>query len=110
MSQPDNSLISLALASSVGFNISITLHAAIQAIRLRRSGTSLITYTMRVTLWTTTAFHLDTPILRHDPNASTPLVDYHQDYYKKNSIRYKIYRCGCGRDQRLEELWGSAKE
>jgi peptide-methionine (S)-S-oxide reductase len=35
--------------------------------------------------------------------------DYHQDYYKKNSIRYKIYRYGCGRDQRLEELWGSAK-
>jgi peptide-methionine (S)-S-oxide reductase len=39
-----------------------------------------------------------------------PAEDYHQDYYKKNSIRYKIYRYGCGRDQRLEELWGSAKK
>ncbi|WP_020409571.1 peptide-methionine (S)-S-oxide reductase MsrA [Hahella ganghwensis] len=31
---------------------------------------------------------------------------YHQDYYKKNPIRYKLYRYGCGRDARLEELWG----
>jgi peptide-methionine (S)-S-oxide reductase len=39
-----------------------------------------------------------------------PAEDYHQDYYKKNSIRYKIYRYGCGRDQRLQELWGAAKD
>ena len=32
--------------------------------------------------------------------------DYHQDYYKKNPIRYKYYRFNCGRDNRLEELWG----
>jgi peptide-methionine (S)-S-oxide reductase len=32
--------------------------------------------------------------------------DYHQDYYKNNPIRYKFYRHGCGRDKRLEELWG----
>lgn len=38
-----------------------------------------------------------------------PAEDYHQDYYKKNSIRYKVYRYGCGRDQRLEEVWGPAK-
>jgi peptide-methionine (S)-S-oxide reductase len=38
-----------------------------------------------------------------------PAEDYHQDYYKKNPIRYKIYRYGCGRDQRLKELWGSEK-
>lgn len=31
---------------------------------------------------------------------------YHQDYYKKNPIRYKLYRYNCGRDRRLEELWG----
>ena len=31
---------------------------------------------------------------------------YHQDYYKNNSIRYKLYRWNCGRDQRLEEIWG----
>ena len=33
---------------------------------------------------------------------------YHQDYYKKNPIRYKYYKWGCGRAQRLEELWGPA--
>ena len=32
--------------------------------------------------------------------------DYHQDYYKKNPIRYKLYRANCGRDARLEQLWG----
>lgn len=31
---------------------------------------------------------------------------YHQDYYKKNPIRYKAYRWGCGRDRRLKEIWG----
>lgn len=35
-----------------------------------------------------------------------PAEQYHQDYYKKNPIRYKFYRYTCGRDQRLEELWG----
>ena len=37
-----------------------------------------------------------------------PAEDYHQHYYKKNPIRYKYYRFRCGRDQRLEELWGNA--
>jgi peptide-methionine (S)-S-oxide reductase len=32
--------------------------------------------------------------------------EYHQDYYKKNPIRYKYYRFGCGRDRRLKEIWG----
>lgn len=32
--------------------------------------------------------------------------DYHQDYYKKNPIRYKYYRYGSGRDQYLEKTWG----
>src|SRR6516164_5132240 len=32
--------------------------------------------------------------------------EYHQDYYVKNPIRYKFYRFNCGRDARLEELWG----
>jgi peptide-methionine (S)-S-oxide reductase len=35
-----------------------------------------------------------------------PAEEYHQDYYKKNPLRYKIYRSGCGRDARLAELWG----
>ena len=39
-----------------------------------------------------------------------PAEDYHQDYYSRNPIRYNYYRYGCGRDRRLEELWGrSAK-
>ena len=35
--------------------------------------------------------------------------EYHQDYYKKNPVRYGYYRTGCGRDARLKELWGDAK-
>ena len=35
-----------------------------------------------------------------------PAEEYHQDYYQKNPVRYKFYRYSCGRDQRLEELWG----
>lgn len=36
-----------------------------------------------------------------------PAEDYHQDYYKKSPLRYKYYRYSCGRDARVEELWGS---
>jgi peptide-methionine (S)-S-oxide reductase len=35
-----------------------------------------------------------------------PAEEYHQKYYQKNPLRYKFYRYGCGRDKRLEELWG----
>jgi len=35
--------------------------------------------------------------------------DYHQDFYKKNPAKYKFYRWNCGRDQRLEQLWGKPK-
>jgi peptide-methionine (S)-S-oxide reductase len=35
-----------------------------------------------------------------------PAEDYHQDYYKKNPVRYKFYKTGCGRAARLKELWG----
>ncbi|MCG8100379.1 MAG: peptide-methionine (S)-S-oxide reductase MsrA [Candidatus Thiodiazotropha taylori] len=31
---------------------------------------------------------------------------YHQDFYKKNPVRYKLYRWNCQRDQRLQEIWG----
>jgi peptide-methionine (S)-S-oxide reductase len=34
-----------------------------------------------------------------------PAEDYHQDYSKKNPLKYKYYRFNCGRDQRLEKLW-----
>jgi len=36
-----------------------------------------------------------------------PAEDYHQDYYVKQPVKYKFYRNGCGRDQRLKELWGA---
>jgi peptide-methionine (S)-S-oxide reductase len=35
-----------------------------------------------------------------------PAEDYHQDYYKKNPVRYAYYRNGCGRDARLRAVWG----
>lgn len=35
-----------------------------------------------------------------------PAEDYHQDYYQRNPLRYKYYRYRCGRDERLEQLWG----
>ena len=38
-----------------------------------------------------------------------PAEDYHQDYYQKNPIRYKYYRYSCGRDQRLDQLWGEKR-
>lgn len=34
--------------------------------------------------------------------------EYHQNYYKKNPLRYKFYRYGSGRDQYLEKTWGAA--
>ena len=36
-----------------------------------------------------------------------PAEEYHQQYYKKNPLRYKFYRYNCGRDERLKELWGT---
>lgn len=37
-----------------------------------------------------------------------PAEEYHQDYYVKNPLRYSYYRSSCGRDDRLQELWGDA--
>jgi len=37
-----------------------------------------------------------------------PAEEYHQDFYKKNPVRYKFYKYSCGRAQRLETLWGSS--
>jgi len=35
-----------------------------------------------------------------------PAEDYHQDYYTKNPVRYRFYRFSCGRDSRVQQLWG----
>lgn len=42
-----------------------------------------------------------------DAGAFWPVEEHHQDYYLKNPVRYKYYRWNCGRDQRLQQLWGS---
>lgn len=45
-----------------------------------------------------------TPIL--DASKFWVAEDYHQDYYKTNPVRYKLYRFNCGRDARLDAVWG----
>ena len=39
-------------------------------------------------------------------SAFYPAEGYHQDYYKKNPLRYQYYRTSCGRDARVKQLWG----
>ena len=54
------------------------------------------------------AADLNQPIATEIKMASfwTDSEGYHQNYYKKNPIRYKYYRYRCGRDQRVKALWG----
>lgn len=51
----------------------------------------------------------DRPIVTEITEAGEfyPAEDYHQNYSERNPLRYKYYRWRCGRDERLEEIWGS---
>lgn len=55
---------------------------------------------------------LDTPIYTEIRAAGPfyPAEDDHQDYYRKNPVRYSYYRFGCGRDARLKEVWARAPQ
>ena len=58
-----------------------------------------------------TATQLGKPIATEVVAATAfyPAEGYHQDYYKKNPVRYRVYKWNCGRAQRLEELWGATQ-
>jgi len=45
-----------------------------------------------------------TPVIVAEPFYKAE--NYHQDYYKKNPVRYKFYRNGCRRDKRIKQIWG----
>ena len=51
---------------------------------------------------------LDAPVVTPVETAGEffPAEDYHQDYYTKNPVRYRFYRFSCGRDSRVQQVWG----
>ncbi len=59
------------------------------------------------------AFELGIPIEKIEVQVRNadrfwPAEDYHQDFANRNSLKYNFYRFNCGRDKRLEEVWGDA--
>ncbi len=50
------------------------------------------------------------PVRIDDPIKFYPAEDYHQDYAEKNPLRYRFYKWSCGREQRLDDVWGEDRE
>lgn len=66
--------------------------------------------TSKKTVSETKPFKEPIKVMITDATRFWPAESYHQDYHTKSPLRYKFYRKSCGRDQRLNELWGDASQ